>query len=270
MARPQATILEYVPSGLLFLSKGLDEWARRISAEAFDVCVVLERRPKAPLLYLAGRSSAPVRAGYGGSGEAPFYNLHINPSAERKYLSDWNFAMAQMFGAINLPQVHFDISIGALDDISCKMPQGAGAQIGIDAGFFLRKFGAAWTRELCRRISENRSFSCSILCEGEGEKRLDGIGSFSLFPNLGPAHLGALLSKSDCLVSGGALSFKLAQLMGRPVIGVFETSAAQRYCHGSANARGLAYCARPDGSTIEKIVQMVNDITDMAPPASAG
>ncbi|MBN2188653.1 MAG: hypothetical protein JW699_04305, partial [Chitinispirillaceae bacterium] len=49
----------------------------RTLAGAADVCCVLTDREDLPLFYLAGRTAAPVRAGYEGAGRFPFINLHI-------------------------------------------------------------------------------------------------------------------------------------------------------------------------------------------------
>jgi len=73
--------------------------------EEFDVCIVLDEQPDASHLYLAGRTEARIRAGYGTNDDCMLLNLHVSPSLQHSYLEDRNFSLARLFGAVDKPAV---------------------------------------------------------------------------------------------------------------------------------------------------------------------
>ena len=89
----------------------------------FEVCLLLNCDADAEQLYLAGRSVAGIRAGYGAADDGVLLNLHIKPLDSHTFLADRNFAMARLFGAENKVPVQWSLSSAVMGEVSRMMPE---------------------------------------------------------------------------------------------------------------------------------------------------
>ena len=259
---PEASITEYDRSVRYLFSPEFNAWGKEFNREEFDVCLMLERNPDISLRYLAGKTAAAVRVGYVGAGDFPFLNMHINPSPKRPYLSDQNALMAGIMGAADRIKVRWSVSKETMEEVSHLARERAipvSSRLGcIDVGYFYRAFGADWTCKLCAAISSKNELAWCLLTEDEPDAGLaECIGSLRLpvFSSLSASRCAALLSRSECVVSGVSVVFELANLLRIAVIGVFEKSILSRYCRESDSTRGVGYTGKPDRTTIEAIVE---------------
>jgi ADP-heptose:LPS heptosyltransferase len=266
--QPNATFFEY-DTWQRFLFSGLfEEWGKAFLKEEFDLCLILEHTPDISLLYLAGKTAAAVRAGYSeAGGEFPFLNIHVNPSPERRNRTEQNKIMARALGASESIKVNWSITKETEEELSHTLRErkiSFGARlVGIDAGLFLRSFGTDWTEMLCTRLRENSSVSYYFFIEDEPDEgvspSLTSFG-FPVFSNLSPPRCIALIARSAGIISGKSVFFELANMLGRPVVGVFDENQCALYCQESALTKAVTYSGEPDRSAVERIVVFVNSL----------
>jgi ADP-heptose:LPS heptosyltransferase len=72
-----------------------------------------------------------------------------------------------------------------------------------------------------------------------------------------PSRSAALISRSDFIVTGKTVFFELANLLQKPVIGLFEKSDIERYCRQSSSTNGISFDSLPDLTTVERIVHIL-------------
>jgi ADP-heptose:LPS heptosyltransferase len=265
---PQAAFIEYERRQRFLFSKEFDEWGKELHDEEFDLCLMLERSPDASLLYLAGKTAAAVRAGYCGAGEFPFLNLQVNPSSKQPYLADQNALMANVFGAPKAVPIGWSVSKETIDELSHMARElsisPAARLVGVDAEFLFNAFGAEWTRRLFDAFSKSGDDVFCSLIDGEPSEELsEFLTSLNIpvFSNLSASRLAAILTRCVCTVSGRSVLFELANLLCKPVVGIFEKDSCSRYCRQSASTRGITYTAQPDHATIQSIADAVHTIT---------
>jgi len=259
LVHPEAVFVEYEGKSRALFSKEFDAWGREFSGEEFGLCLMLERRPDISLLYLAGKTAAPVRAGYFGAGEFPFLNMQVNPSPKRPYRADQNALMANVFGASDRIKVRWSVSKETTDEIAHMARELAVSPdariIGVDVGLFVPAFGAEWTRQLCAALSTNTTVTC-LLVEGEPSEEVSGFCASvksPLFSNLSASRWAAIIVRSACIISGKSVLFELANLLGKPVVGVFEKDLCDRYCRECATTWGIPLSRSPGQDTIQSI-----------------
>jgi len=264
---PGATIIEYEPSERFLFSRQFEERGKFFSREEFDLCLVLERSPDMSMLYLAGKTSALIRAGYTEAGEFPFLNMHVNLSREQRYRAEQNAIMARALGASEERTMHWSVSKETMEEIShmlqeLKIPLSA-RLIGLDAGLFFTAFGQDWIEMLWARLRDNKVFSFYWYVAEEPDEAMSrclaSCGA-PVFSNLSAPRSAALIGKSAGVVSGKSIFFELANMMRKPVIGVFEKNESALYCQVSALTTAAAYSEAPDSGVVEKIALFVHGL----------
>ena len=260
---PEAVVIEYDRAVRHLFSSEFDAWGKELGAEEFDFCLMLERSPDISLLYIAGKTAAPVRAGYCSAGDFPFLNMHINPSPKRPYLTDQNAIMAGVFGAPDRIKIHWSVSKETVEEVAHLAREASiapSARLGlIDVGCFFKTYGASWTQKLCAAVTVNKTITwCVVTTDAPDEALADFIATLGLavFSNLSAPRCVALLSRSVCVVSGISVIFELAHLLHRPLIGMFEQDLLERYCRKSDTTAAVAYVGKPDQNSIQKIVEL--------------
>jgi ADP-heptose:LPS heptosyltransferase len=264
---PDAVFIEYEKSSRFVFSREFREIGKMVSEEDFDICFLLERNPDMTLLFLAGKTASPVRAGYGNAGNFPFLNMHVNPSDKNVYLASSNAVMAQTFGAPERATVRIGVARETMDEIhimtgEMQIPRNA-VIVGIDAAFLVKSFGIVWTERLCSKISENKNRKCCLLIIGEaGGQVSEFISSAGLpvFPNLSPSRCAALIMRCTCIVSGRSAIFELANMMGRPAIGIFEKELSPTYFKQTATAHGRILSGEPDEDDIISVAELIDTV----------
>ena len=262
---PQATFIEYDREARGLFSGEFDAWGNEFNKEEFDVCLLLERCPDVSLLYLAGKTAAPVRAGYYGAGDYPFINMHVNPSPKRPYRAEQNALMAHVFGAPDGIKMNWSVSKETIEEIKHMARElnisPSSRIVVVDVGLFFTDFGPEWTQHLCTALKATKGYACCLYIEGEPIDALSEFVSsmqFPVFSNLTASRCAALIVRSACIISGKSVIFELSHLLQKPVIGVFEKDLLSRYCQQSVLTKGIAYSALPDKATIHSIVGLVS------------
>ncbi len=264
---PEATIVEYDPSERFLFSGLFEERGRFFSKEEFDLCLVLEHAPDISVLYLAGKTSALIRAGYTEAGEFPFLNMHVNPSREQRYRAEQNAVMARALGSTEERTMRWSVSKETLDEIShmlqeLKIPASA-RLVGLDAGIFLRVFGQDWTEMLWNKLRGNKTFSFYWHVAEEPDEAMSRFLSSTelpVFAGFSAPRSVALIAKSAGIVSGRSVFFELANMMRKPVVGIFEENERAVFCQGSATTKAVTFSTAPDSGAVEKVVSFVNNL----------
>jgi ADP-heptose:LPS heptosyltransferase len=265
---PEATIIEYEPSERFLFSRQFEERGKFFSREEFDLCLVLEHSPDMSMLYLAGKTSALIRAGYTEAGEFPFLNMHVNPSREQRYRAEQNAVMARALGASEERAMHWSVSKETMEEIShmfqeLKIPLSA-RLIGLDAGLFFRVFGQDWIEMLWARLRDNKIFTFYWYVGEEPDEALSSLLSslgVPVFSNLSAPRSAALIGKSVGVVSGKSIFFELANMMRKPVLGIFEENERALYCQTSALTTAATYSGAPDSGVVDKVVLFVHSLS---------
>jgi ADP-heptose:LPS heptosyltransferase len=261
---PEAEITEYDMSQRYLFSRDFHVLGKRFNKEKFDLCVLLEHSPDISLLSLVGKTASPIRAGYKGSGDFPFLNVHVNPSIARKYLSDHNFMIARIFGASDKTMVRWSVAKETMEEITHMLHEfqilPMSRLVGIDAGFFFAAFGETWTGTLINKLKAVGAFTYYVYNYGEPDDetyRFLYAHGVPVFANMTPSRSAALISRSDFVVTGKTVFFELASLLQKPVIGLFEKNEIARYCRQSSTTHGIVFDSLPGQTTVEHIVDIL-------------
>jgi ADP-heptose:LPS heptosyltransferase len=234
---------------------------------AADVCCLLTDREDLPLLYLAGRTAAPVRVGYAGAGLFPFINLHVNPSPERRYLTDRNLAMAETLGAGPAPADTWTVAGQTLAEVEHFFREhriGAATRpVGVDAFYFYRAFGARQAGDIIRAlltVVHNEMYLYAD--ETPDAQEMEWLSRFKLpiMHRLSITQLGALLGCSGPMVTGNTVLFGLAALLGTKTAGVFDKNEIKIFCPESPVVRGIVRKKTIDADAVKRIVAAVVEL----------
>jgi ADP-heptose:LPS heptosyltransferase len=251
------TIIEYRREEKRLFSSLFGVFNRSFRGTA-DVCFLLVNGDDLPLLYCCGRTAAPLRIGYAGA--YPFVNLHVNPSPERRYLTDRNFVMAETLGAEGGGEDVLPSTVQAkaeIDHLISGISRKSGSRpVGIDAFCFFRAFGARRAAEIIRAllpVVKNAAYLYAD--ETPDASEMDWLSGFNLplMHHLTVTQLRALLFRSEAVVTGNTLMFGLAAVLGSKAVGVFHKSELDTYCPVSGAVRGVAYEKIPDEVTVRGI-----------------
>ena len=263
---PEATVIEYDVAQRYLFSHEFDEQAKIFSKEEFDLCLVLEHAPDISLLFLAGKTAAAIRAGYTEAGAFPFLNMHINASPDKRYRSEQNCVLARALGATIEKKVHWSVSKEAQEEIAQMFHEfsipSAARLVGIDVGLFYPVFGEEWTQALCNELKKNKTFSYYCYIAEELDESVSPFAAslgLPLFSKLSAPRSAALVARSTGIISGKSIFFELANLLKKPVIGIFEEKQSAIYCQQSAVTKAATYSSTPDRGVIEKVVLFVNN-----------
>jgi ADP-heptose:LPS heptosyltransferase len=224
-----------------------------------DLCCILSSHEDLPFLYLAGMTAAPVRVGYMGAGGSPFVNLHINPSPERYYLSDWNCAMAEVIGAKKARRVKWAVAketVAEMDHMFKEMHLDISSSfIGLDAHFTLRRYGSPWTESFIKTLIPVVKGPLYLYAKATYEpQEMEWLSQFNLpvIHSLTVPQLAALLTRSRLIITGNTLMFGLATLLETRAVGMFDKRYMMAYCPASPVVRGIPFQRTPDAKTIEQ------------------
>ena len=262
-----AKVVEYAGESKRLFSAAFNEFNRAF-AGAVDLCCLLTRTEDLTLLYLAGRTAAPVRVGYVGAGGSPFINLHIGPSADRHYLPEWNCAMAEILGARKMKPHRPSLAKQTLEEIDQLLRERrldpASSLIGIDAPFFWRSFGAKWTAGLLEALTPLLAGRATYLyaldpSSPQEQEKFAKFG-FPLISGLSVPQTAALAARSQLVITGNTLLFGLATLVGVPALGVFSLVEQEAYCPlPPALQVGIAFEKSPTAETIDALVAALGE-----------
>jgi ADP-heptose:LPS heptosyltransferase len=253
------SITEYRREEKRLFSATLSVFYRSLKDTA-DVCCLLTEGEDLPLLYLAGRTAAPVRVGYSCSGGFPFINIHVNPSPERRYLTDRNLAMAEALGAENSREIALPVAVqtkAEIDYLVRGISRKSNARpVGIDAFCFFRAFGARRAEEIIKALLPFAKSAVYLYAdETPDASEMDWLSRFNLplMHHLTVTQLRALLAHSEVVVTGNTLLFGLAAVLGSKAVGVFHKHEIETYCPVTSTVRGIAFEKAPGAETIKEI-----------------
>jgi ADP-heptose:LPS heptosyltransferase len=267
--------IEYDCRQRYLFSKDFTRIGKAINNERYDMCVMLDNDPPMALLYLCGQSAAAVRIGFaetGGVGSGyPFLNMQVKPSQRCAYSTDRGLLLASMLGAQVQTKMRWSVAKDSIAEVNLLLGEmkidPSSRLVGIDAGYFLRVFGAQWTQSLIEKLQDlwrdksssvpaTTRWTCYLFSyEEPDEKTSEWLGRHGLpvFSNLTASRCAALVNKSGFVVAGATVLFELADVLRRPVIGILTDSQFDAYCRESETTRGLRYSKRPDQSTIDTV-----------------
>jgi ADP-heptose:LPS heptosyltransferase len=267
-----AEVVEYRQENKQLFSSTFNGFNRDFSGTA-DLCCLLTREEDPPLLYLTGRTAAPIRAGYVDAGGSPFINLHIGPSADRHYLPEWNCAMAEILGARKMKPYRSTVAkatIGEIDQLLREQGLDPAAKlIGIDAPFFSRNFGAKWTAGLIEALTpllaETSVYLYTQDTGSPAEREKLARYGLPIIGGLTVPQTVALASRSKVVITGNTLLFGLATLIGGQALGVFKLEEHEAYClPPPAPQVGITYEKNPTGETIEAVAGAIGKLLKTA------
>ena len=263
--------IEYDCRQRYLFSKDFIRIGKAVSGGHYDMCVMLDHDPHMALLYLCGRSAAAVRIGFaeacGGTGGYPFLNMQVKPSQKHAYSTDQGLLLASVLGAPAQKKTRWTVAKESVAEVNLLLGEmkvdPSSRLIGIDAGYFLRAFGAQWTQSLIDTLKERACYLFSY--EEPEEKTSEWLGRHGLpvFSNLPASRCAALIYKSEFVVAGATVLFELADVLRKPVIGILSDSQYDAYCRESETTRGLRYAdaKRPDQSVIDAVGQYISAST---------
>jgi ADP-heptose:LPS heptosyltransferase len=260
------SIAEYRREEKRLFSASFSVFNRSLKDSA-DVCCLLTDTEDLPLLYLAGRTVSPVRVGYAAAGEFPFINIHVNPSHERRYLTDRNCAMAEALGAEKTGEIALPVAAPAKAEIDYLMrgisKKGRSHPVGIDAFYFYRAFGAKRAAEIIKAIPPVVKSAVYLYAdETPDASEMEWLSRFNLplMHHLTVSQLRALLFHSELAVTGNTVLFGLAAVLGSKAVGIFHKNDLDRYCLRTGNVRGVAFEKTPDAETVKAIAAAVAEL----------
>ncbi|MBN2037076.1 MAG: hypothetical protein JW768_10070 [Chitinispirillaceae bacterium] len=232
-----------------------------------DLCILLTREEDLPLLYLAGMTAAPVRIGYVGAGGSPFLNLHVNPSPQRQYFSDWNSAMAEMLGAKRAKQVHWRVAKETIAEIEYMWKEmhvdPHSRLVGVDAHFAVQRFGANWTESFIKALIPAARGSLYLYAKDNNQQDImEWMSQFNLpiVHTLTISQMAALISRSALVVTGNTLLFGLASLLETKVVGIFDDRQVSAYCPAGPTIRSIVFERTPDAKSIDHAAVAVAEL----------
>jgi ADP-heptose:LPS heptosyltransferase len=257
--------IEYDAAEQYLFSRQFDKIGRDVHAGRYEACVVLDTQPDLPLLYVAGKSAASVRIGIGGAGEYPFLNVHVTPTPGRSYLPDKGLLLAASLGVPVRPMARWSVAKESVEEVGQMLQEmklvPPARLVGIDGPYFYRRFGEKWTQALVAAL-RGRPCICYFFSHGEPEAGASGwlrqLG-VPVLSNLPASRCAALIYKSEFLVAGATVLFELADVLHKPVVGVFEAREFDTFCRESDTTKGLRFDTQPDGGTIESVGRMLDE-----------
>jgi hypothetical protein len=144
-----------------------------------------------------------------------------------------------------------------------KIPAAA-RLIGIDVGLFFQAFGQDWTEMLWDKLRDDKAFTFYWYVAEEPDEAMSGflasVAGMPVFSGFSAPRSIALIAKSAGIVSGKSIFFELANMMRKPVVGIFEENERAVYCQGSATTKSVTFSVAPDSGAIEKIVAFVKSL----------
>jgi ADP-heptose:LPS heptosyltransferase len=265
-------IVTYEAAERYLFSRELTSLGNMLSQREFDVCFLLERRPDPSLLHLMARMCPKVRIGYEGALGYPFLNVRVRPKGVRTHIAEQNLLVAEAVGAKRPDNTRWTVSKEIVREVVQAIRESGIPQnvplAGLDAGFFHEQFGEQWTDLLIDALRGLDRYSWYLYSYGAPvQPLLDWLESRKLptFSALSPSRSAALVDRSAVVVSGRAVMFELAHLLGKPVVGVFEADELSRYCAPGRACRAVSYSGSPGEETVGQARAAVEALMGAAP-----
>ncbi len=235
--------------------------------DTFDICILLDRTPDISILYLLGATNAPIRAGYEDAVEYPFLNLKTRSSRHNRYIPDRNCIMTDLFGGNSQP-LQISISKKTLEEIDYLL-KGAHIDsdqglVGIDALFFLKRFGDNWFNTFLSRlfqIYKGKSYFYVSDLPSSIESAWLGSQEIPILIELTPSKVAALIQRTDLVISGNTEFYGIAALLNIPAIGFFQEDEIHDYCPNTNKLKGFIYNQLPDEKSIDILLESIAKIS---------
>jgi len=264
---PIQNFIEYDGNNDNPFSKELGNIGKTIHESQFDACVLLDPDPKLSLLYLCGKSSAPVRIGFATSNASPFLNMQVKPSGKLQNCAERGLLVASMLGASAPKKAKWGVSKEALAELKLQFGEmkidATKHLVGVDAFYFAEAFGFSWTKSLLDTIAQSRG-SCYLYVNkepsGKAKQWLAGL-QLPVFSNLSAPRSAALVYVSSYIIAGATTFFQLADILHKPVIGIFSNSQYDAYCTDSETTRGIRFDTVADERVIDAVKQNIDVLT---------
>lgn len=260
-----SSVFEYERTQRYLFSNEFSLLRKMLIKEYIDVCLFLERDPDLSLLLLIGQINIKIRVAYFNVGSFPFFNLHIGPANHHNvYRTEQNSIMAKTLGAELDSDLHWSVSKDTIEEITVMLKESSLQETvwlgGIDTQHFYYTFGSHWTEALIENLLMQNNRFWYLYVENIPEQSfLNWLKArkMPVFSDLSPSRLAALLYKTDCIISGKAMIFELANLLHKSAIGLFTEKELHQYCRSTPQSIGVSYSKRPDEQTIARISERI-------------
>ncbi|MBD3394465.1 MAG: hypothetical protein GF418_02465 [Chitinivibrionales bacterium] len=267
-----ADVVAYDRGERYLYSREFGELGDMLSQKACDACVILEKNPDASLWYLIARMAPPIRIGYAQAASYPFLNVRIRTTGEAAHASDQNLLAAAVMGAKPVPPATWSVSKETIEEMrhalrEYRIPEGAAVAC-LDAAYLYGRFGAEWTSTLVNTVREIDNLEWVIYAGDSADEDLVAWierSGLPAFPALSPSRSAALIQVSCAVVSGKAVLFELAHLLGKPAIGVFEENEVCRYCRPDGLSHVAGFSGRPDDRTAGRVKEIIGTLAAARP-----
>jgi hypothetical protein len=228
-----------------------------------DICILLDRTPDISKVSFVISTNAPIRAGYKDAGDFPFLNLKVGANPDKHYLPQRNCMMAEMFGK-GFESLKFSVSRKLIDDVEHmlkeqRISEDAGL-IGVDALYFLDKYGKQWFLKLITQI--DKDFSEKLYCYLSREPSQQEATFFTsegirCITPLSESRLAALVSKSLLILSSNSVFYGLGAMFGVKALGFFNGSEYKNYCPDTQKLQGLIYDGKSDEQCLIEVCALM-------------
>jgi len=233
-----------------------------------DICILLDRTPDISKVSFVVSTNAPIRAGYKDAGEFPFLNLKVGADPDQHYLPQRNCLMAEKFGK-GFESLKFSVSRKLIDDIEHMLKEQRIAEdsgsIGIDALYFLEKYGQQWILKLVAQIKKD--FSEKLYCYLSREPSQQEATFFTnegirCITPLAESRLAALVIKSTLIVSSNSVFYGLGAILGIKAVGFFKSSEFKTYCPDTSNLQGIIYDDKSDEQCLIELCALIRHMME--------
>jgi ADP-heptose:LPS heptosyltransferase len=256
---PGLNIIEYDIEDRIGFGSSFLNHSKQFRGSA-DICFLLDHQPELAVLYFAGSTRAPIRVGYHDSGEYPFLNLHVRPSAYKKYLSDWNCSIAQMFCGDG-GNFQWCVAKKTIEEVEHLMKE-SGIKVeprlaGIDVSFLMGAFGESNTSRVISSLISSKNFKWYLyLNEGMNASSWMQQLKIPIISELSISRSAALVTLSELVITGNSMLYGLATLLDKRAIGFFNQNDLEKYCPQSSTLKGIVI--KPGA-----IDEMINECIDL-------
>ncbi|OGJ93762.1 MAG: hypothetical protein A2350_08550 [Candidatus Raymondbacteria bacterium RifOxyB12_full_50_8] len=229
----------YTAGTFLYNHPLFKELTGSIQAKAYDACIVLNRDEHPLNYYLAAASKAPLRMGFNNPRAFPFINLAVQPKACLIYEGDLYESLLRTIGVRfprsrvrwNIPKSTEKDMEGILVEMGYRT---GGLLIGIDLSPSVtqKSMPDSLAEDLVRSLSSIAGAEVVVM---RTKIKKDAPGaSFAgkrivLLEEERIAHAAALIYSCSLVVSLNTMTYQLAVLLNRPVIGLFENGEKEQW-----------------------------------------
>ncbi len=262
------SIITYAESERFLFSRDFRTYGKMLAREQFDVLFFLEREAHPAFLNLVVQSSIPLRICYEGTADFPFFNFRVRPSSGRTYIGDQN---RYMLDALNIP-VQKNIRWSAskqsreeLEQLLLEYKISSDASLLLIDAFYLFNLGTKeWARSLIDAVISSHSSLqvCLYASDTDNAGFVNLVKSFSapVISDLSSSRIAALVNRSSIVVSGKALLFQIARLLGVAAVGIFTELDGQLLYRETDQTRAAFFAKMPDENTVQKVIDSIDEL----------